>query len=157
MADYIHPLPIAQLRDLGIPEPWSFGVADRVRFYELDALNHVNNTAYLRWFETTRVRWLADYGISHYRAEDTTLVVRQIVCDYLAPLYLNEDYVITARCVSFRNTSFQKEYAVWSGGQIKAQASTVIVMTDDTGSTKMPIPEAVRATLRDRDQATDDA
>ena len=29
----------------------------------LDALGHVNNTAYLRWFETVRVGWFLEYGL----------------------------------------------------------------------------------------------
>lgn len=157
MTDYILPLSLDALRARGIPEPWTFGVADRVRFYELDALNHVNNTTYLRWFETTRVRWLADYGISHYRPEDPTLVIRQIVCDYLAPMFLNEDYVVTARCVSFRNTSFRKDYAVWSDGQIKVKGSAVIVITTDDGASKRPLPDTVRTTFTERDGAINEA
>ena len=50
MTDFLTPLSIETLRAAGIPDPWTYGQADRVRFYELDALNHVNNTAYLRWF-----------------------------------------------------------------------------------------------------------
>ena len=156
MSDYILPLSIEDLRKRGVPTPWTFGIADRVRFYELDALNHVNNTAYLRWFETTRLRWLAEYGISHYRPEDPTLVIRQIVCDYLAPMFLNEDYVVTARCVSFRNTSFRKDYAVWSEGQIKVRGSAVVVMTEEGGTIKRPLPDHVRAVLKDRDAAKDE-
>ena len=38
-------------------------MADRVRFGELDALNHVNNVVYLRWYETLRVLYLEAYGI----------------------------------------------------------------------------------------------
>ena len=34
---------------------FSYGYQDKVRFYELDALNHVNNTVFLKWFETTWV------------------------------------------------------------------------------------------------------
>ena len=41
------------LEKLGITG-WSFGMRDRVRFSELDPLNHVNNAAYLSWFETVQ-------------------------------------------------------------------------------------------------------
>ncbi len=155
MTDFLRPLSVETLRAAGIPSPWTFGQADRVRFYELDALGHVNNTAYLRWFETVRVGWFAEYGISFYRPEDPTFVLRKITCEYLAPMFLNDAYVVTARCVHVRTTSFTKEYAVWSEGDCKVTGSAVIVMTDTAGTTKVPLPDAMRAVLRDRDGAVE--
>ena len=156
MTDYLTNLPLDTLRSLGIPEPWEFGQADRVRFYELDALGHVNNTAYLRWFETVRVHWFADREISGYGPEDPTFVLRGITCDYHAPMFLNDAYVVTARCESFRRTSFRKRYAVWSGGQLKVEGTAVIVMTDRSGTTKVPLTEAMRESLRRKDGAAED-
>ena len=153
MSDYLTPLSSDALRARGIPEPWTFGQADRVRFYELDALGHVNNTAYLRWFETVRVGWFAEYGISFYGPDDPTFVLRAITCAYHAPMFLNESYIVTARCVSFRRTSFKKVYGVWSEGALKVEGSAVIVMTDTAGTTKMPLSDEKRAVLRDRDGA----
>ncbi|MEM0946671.1 MAG: thioesterase family protein [Pseudomonadota bacterium] len=153
MADFLTPLSPETLRDLGIPEPWTFGQADRVRFYELDALGHVNNTAYLRWFETVRVGWFAEYGFSWYRADDPTFVLRAITCDYHAPMFLNESYVVTARCDSFRRTSFRKFYAVWADGKLKVEGSAVIVMTNKSGAEKMPLPEDWKTVLTERDGA----
>ena len=149
----LSPIGPEELRKLDIRAPWAFGMEDRVRFYELDSLNHVNNTAYLRWFETTRVHYMAEYDISYYRPQDPTLVLRAITCDFHAPMFLNESYVVTARCRSFRNTSFVKEYAVWSEGQIKVNGTAVVVMTDDSGTKKMPIPEKARRIFGERDGA----
>ena len=39
---YITPLTPVELREAGIPEPWAFGLQDRVRFNEIDMLGHVN-------------------------------------------------------------------------------------------------------------------
>ncbi len=157
MSDYLRPLNATQLRANGIPDPWTFGQADRVRFYELDALGHVNNTAYLRWFETVRVGWFAEYGISDYGPDDPTFVVRSLTCDYIAPLFLNDRYIVTARCISFRTSSFVKRYAVWSEGALKAEGQTVIVQTDTAGTTKMPLSGATRDALIARDGAVPEA
>ena len=157
MTDYLTNLPLDTLRAMGIPEPWSFGQQDRVRFYELDALGHVNNAVYLRWFETVRVHWFADYDISHYRPEDATYVIRALTCDYHAPLFLNDSYVVTARCESFRRTSFKKRYAVWSGGELKVEGTAVIVTTDKTGTVKIPLTEAMRDVVQRRDGAVAEA
>ena len=119
------------------------------------ALN-VNNTAYLRWFETLRVGWFSDYGLSQYRPEDPAFVLRALACEYYAPMFLNEDYVVTARCVSYRRTSFTKEYGVWSGGRLKVSGSAVIVMTDKAGTTKIPLTGEQRDILVARDGAVAD-
>ncbi len=153
MTEYLTPLDAEKLRALGIPAPWGFGQADRVRFYELDALGHVNNNVYLRWFETIRVGWFAAYGLSGMGAGDPTFVLRHVSCDFHAPMFLNEPYVVTARATSFRTTSFTKEYAVWSEGRLKAAGRAVIVITDKAGTTKLPLSDAIRAALIDRDGA----
>ena len=150
---FLTPLNAAALRTLGIPEPWTYGQADRVRFYEIDALGHVNNTAYLRWFETVRVGWFSDRGVSDYTEADPSLVLRGVTCDYLAPMFLNDAYVVTARCRSFRRSSFVKDYAVWSGGALKATGTAVVVMTDAGGTRKVPLPDRVRARLAEADGA----
>ncbi|MEM9342727.1 MAG: thioesterase family protein [Pseudomonadota bacterium] len=157
MTPYLTPLPVADLRALGIPEPWAFGQADRVRFYELDALGHVNNTAYLRWFETLRVSWAISRGITTYRPDDPTFVLKHITCTYHAPLFLNDDYVVTARCESFRSTSFVKTYAVWSAGTLTAEGTAVGVCTDKAGTTKRPLSEATIQALREMDGAVEGA
>lgn len=147
------PLLANDLRALGIPEPWAYGRPDNVRFYEIDSLGHVNNTVYLRWFETIRIRWMEDYVQAS--ADNAIYVLKSVTCDFHAPMYLNEAYVVTARCVSFRTTSFLKEYAVWSKGKLTCSSSAVVVLTDKAGTTKLPLPEAWREAFADRDGAKD--
>ena len=62
------PLDIPTLRARGVPDVFNIGQADRVRFHELDVLNHVNNAVYLSWFESFRVAYMRDYGIANFVA-----------------------------------------------------------------------------------------
>ena len=144
------PLRAETLRSLGIPEPWRFGIADRVRFGELDALAHVNNTAYLRWLENFRISYLKDYGIADYAREVPRIVLRQIGMDFLAEMHLHQGYVITGRTSSVRSSSFRMEYAVWSDGTLCATGWAVIVMLTAEGE-KQPLADHVRQTLSARD------
>lgn len=147
---YLTPLHEPELRQLGIPEPWTFGLADRTRFGELDALNHVNHTAYLRWMEAYRIRYFSEYGISDYGPDSPRIVLRQIGVDYLAEMGLNEDYVITGRTTEFRTSSFRMEYAIWAGGRQKSTGHAVLVMLDRDGSKRTLSPEMRRVfTARD--------
>ena len=77
------------LRALGIPEPWGFGIADRTRFSELDPLGHINNAAYLGWFESFRIQYMQAYGMAYSGEDAPKLVLRQVLVDYLKEMKLN--------------------------------------------------------------------
>jgi acyl-CoA thioester hydrolase len=108
---FLTPLNGASLRSAGITEPWSYGMADRVRFGEIDALNHVNNVVYLRWYETLRVTYLHDYGIYDHAGPNPKFVVKTVGLDYKAEVHLGARYINVARTTQMRNTSFTMQYA----------------------------------------------
>lgn len=120
---YHTPLGTDRLRALDIPAPWTFGLADRVRFAELDAIGHVNHTAYLRWFESFRLPFLAARHVTDYGPTSPRLVLKQVTCDYMAEMGVGEDYIVTGRTSAFRTTSFTMEFAVWRLGQAVEQTA----------------------------------
>ncbi|MGP1357268.1 acyl-CoA thioesterase [Roseicyclus sp.] len=159
---YHTPLDAPALRTLGIPEPWGFGLADRVRFGELDALGHVNNAAYLTWFESFRLPYLAARRITDYSPESPRLVLRRTACDYLAELFAGQDYVVTGRTRAFRRTSFTMEFAVWLPAAAGAARCTttgeaIVVLLNWTGTGRHPIPEAGRRAFLELDGALDES
>ena len=129
----------------GLATPAPMALADRVRFSELDRLNHVNNTAYLVWFETARVAYMMHCGLSSY-TDDTTeprLVIRRGVTDWLKEMVADQPYMVTARAIAYRNTSFTVAQEVWSNGVCHATFECVVVILTPDGSARMPIPDAV--------------
>lgn len=152
MPDYLTTLDRTALTALGI-EGWSYGFRDRVRFGELDALNHVNNVVFLRWFETIRVAYIQDYGFTSYSEGDPMMVVRRVTADFHAPMFHGEDYVLTARTRSIKDSSFIMDYAVFAGGSLRATGEAVVISLQDDGKTRrVHRAEAVQAVLT-RDDA----
>lgn len=145
----------AALRDIGIPAPFTFGQADRVRFHELDVLNHVNNARYLSWFETFRIAYLRDYGISTYSdiASRPVLVLKSVAVDYKAPLHLEDIYIVAGRTRAFRNTSWTMEYGVWSEGRLCATSTAVIVLMEADIVTRKKLPDSYVKAFTGRDEA----
>lgn len=150
---YHTPLLAADLRTLGIPEPWSFGAADRVRFGEIDALNHVNHTAYMRWFESFRILYFREYGLSDYGPDAPRIVLKSIQAEFITEMTVGQDYVVTGRTTSFRNTSWVMEYGVWTDKGLQASGGSVLVQLMPDGSAKLPLSDTVKTRLIDRDHA----
>lgn len=155
MTPLLTPLEGRALRDAGVPEPFAFGQADRVRFRELDVLDHVNNAVYLSWFETFRIAYLRAYGIgrSAKAGERPVLVMKSVGVDYHAPLHLDDVYVVAGRTRAYRNTSFTMEYGVFRDGIRCATGHAVIVLMEADFVTRKRLPEDYVTAFRDRDGA----
>jgi len=153
MTRYIDLLERDELRAAGIPEPWHLGRADRVRFHELDALNHVNNATYLTWFETFRVAYLIRNRIGYHGPDAPVVMLKTARVDYLRPVLIDEDYVVTGRTVSLRRTSFVMHYAVFARGGIAATGEALLVLFDADGETRRPLSEDLRRRMVEEDGA----
>ena len=146
------PLDANALRTAGIPAPWTFGMADRVRFAEIDSLNHVNNVVYLRWYETLRVNYMDHYGIYDVAGPDPKFVVKTVGLDYQAEVMRGAPYINVARTVAMRNTSFAMEYATFVDGKITTTGTAVVVVLNADNS-KRPLTNALRQIFIERDGA----
>lgn len=148
------PLSPQQQLEFGLDTPQPLAIADRVRFAELDILNHVNNKAYMTWFETLRVEYfrlfadpLLDADMPHPR-----IVIGQGTVRYIKEMVMREDYVTTCRVTAFRTTSCTMEQQLWAG-DLRAVFTCVIVLRHPDGSGRYPIPDALCQRFIDIDKA----
>ncbi|SEM81126.1 acyl-CoA thioester hydrolase [Loktanella fryxellensis] len=149
---YLTPLHADDLRRAGIPEPWSFGMADKVRFGEIDALQHVNNAVYLKWFENLRMLYFADAAVWQIDGKRPRIVLRQIGLDYRSEIKLSDRYIMTGRTSKLGTSSFTMEYAVWVEGRLMTTSHAVIVVLGENNA-KRAIPDHIRQMFIDRDGA----
>ncbi|WP_167767020.1 acyl-CoA thioesterase [Jannaschia formosa] len=152
------PLTGEDLRRAGVPEPFRLGQADRVRFRELDVLDHVNNAVYLTWFETFRIGYFRHFRVGDYESPGArpVFVLKGVSVDYRAPLHLEDVYVVAGRVRAYRRTSFTMEYGVWRDGMLCATSDAVICLMEADFTTKKPLPEACLSVFR-ADGAEDQA
>lgn len=148
---YLTPLFSDALRTIGIPEPWNIGRASRVRFHEIDALGHVNNAAYLSWFEDFRIFYLGHMQVTDYGPTAPRLVVAEVGCIFREELLLRHDYVVTGRTRTLGTSSFTMDYAVWKLGSDRPTLATeghaVVVLRTRDGTGKYPVPNEARGRL----------
>ena len=140
---YLIPLNPEQQRAFGLPEPQPLALADRVRYSELDVLNHVNNKAYMEWFETLRTEHFYRLCAPFYDGmPEPRTVLRNADIHYVKEMVAGQSYVATARVASFRTTSYTIEQMIWSDG-LCARMTGVMVMLHPNGSGRYPLPEGL--------------
>ena len=150
---YHTPLSPEEQRANGLPVPQPLALGDRVRFAELDPLQHVNNKAYVEWFETLRVSYF-DRLCASYFPDDLPprLVIRNANIHYVREMIADEDYIVTARVTEFRSSSFVMEQQLWAG-DLRATLTAVMVLLLPDGSGKYLLPADLRAEFETRDGA----
>lgn len=117
-----------------------------LRWSDMDALGHVNNTEFLRYLEQARIEFLADAAAAGVPREAGLLVARHEV-DYVLPLpYRPQPVEIPTWIDRIGTTSFTFGHEVVADGVTYARAKSVIVCIDQTGR-PTPVPAAFREHL----------
>ena len=141
-------LSVDQQRDHGVGEPAPIAQAGHVHHDELDALMHVNNVVYFVWFERLRIAFMEHYGIGSIGGTDgPRIVIRSGEIHYIEEMVRGEDYIVTTRCVAMRRTSMTLDQVIWSNARKRATFRCVMVLLSQTGATRTPITDEVRARL----------
>lgn len=121
-------------------------VDDIVRWGDMDAFGHVNNTVYFRYFEQARIgyfdaidvmSYMQDYGIGPILAETR--------CRFKAPLKSPDTIKIGAAVSEFDNNKMLMKYAVWSDTlqRVVAEGDGLIVFVDYKAHKKVKVPEMI--------------
>jgi acyl-CoA thioester hydrolase len=121
-----------------------------VAWGEMDAFQHVNNTAYLRWFESARIAlfervgWLGTDGKSGVGP----ILARQTAV-YRAPLRFPDVVHVGVGVTELGADRFTMPFAVYSTtlGGVAAEGDGRIVSFDYGLGAKAPFPPAVRDAL----------
>lgn len=66
-----------------------FSIVQRVRFGDLDAMGHMNNVKFLRFFETARIEYMK--GVAPDRDERNGFVIAECHINYRAPAFFDDD------------------------------------------------------------------
>lgn len=150
---FLTPLSPDQQRAAGLPEVWPLAIADRVRFNEIDMLGHVNNAAYLTWFEKLRTVYIQQSGLTRYDpVKDPRIVIRSGEIHWMKEMLRDEPYIVGARVTAYRNTSFTIGSEIWSG-DLRARFTCVCVTLEPDGSARRALPRSFIEHIQEVDGA----
>jgi acyl-CoA thioester hydrolase len=126
-----------------------FSVTIKPRFYETDALGHINNATIAAWFEIARVGFLEDLQVNDSdAAKNWVLAALQI--DFLAETFYGSDVIASITEASAGNTSLSVSCKMSQGGKQTVRGKAVLVYMGPQGTSPVRIPDNIRAEIAAR-------
>lgn len=121
-----------------------------VRFRDVDAFGHVNNSVFLSYIEQGRIAYLAERlgkPISLQAVEELPLILGHLSIDYRSPIFFNQTVEVETRIDWIGRTSFAMSHRLSAGDDrhLVAEASSVLVCYDYTAARPMPVPDDWRS------------
>ena len=121
-----------------------------IRWGDMDAMGHVNNTIYFRYLEVLRIDWFQRIGCQPDPFGTGPLIVNAF-CNFIRQLEYPGD-VLARHYVGTMGRSSLDTYAVLSRGDdpdgVYATGGATVVWTDFRAQKSVPIPDAMRQALR---------
>ena len=123
-----------------------------VAWGEMDAMNHVNNIVYFRYFESARIAYFEKMDLMSYMTE-TGLgpILGEISCKFKIPLSYPDKVLIGVKVVSIEEDRFIMNHIVVSAKhqKVAAEGDGVIVTFDYREGKKVIVPEIVKQRISD--------
>ena len=132
----------------GVPSRLVHASVQSLRWGDMDAMGHVNNTLYFRYMEQARSEWLHVHaeGGGHDPGQGTVLL--EASCRYLAPLAFPGDVEVRMYVGEPGRSSLASRYEIWNEGRCAAEGAALIVWVSlDTGRSS-PIPARLVEAIR---------
>jgi acyl-CoA thioester hydrolase len=121
-----------------------------IRWGDMDALGHVNNTVYFRYMEQTRIEWLyalAREGVGYLSG--TGPVIVNASCTFMVPIVYPGDVEVRMYLAEPGRSSIGSHYELDCAGKRMAEGDAKIVWIDLASGRSVPLPDQVRAKLDD--------
>jgi acyl-CoA thioester hydrolase len=129
---------------------YAFVIELPVIWGEMDALRHVNNTVYFRYFETVRMGYFDKIGFWDYMNEHGIgPILASTSCIFKFPLTYPDTVSVGTRVRDITEDRFVMDYAIFSHRhkRMAAVGEGLIVSYDYRKLSKAPLPVEIREVI----------
>ncbi len=129
---------------------YPFTHVERIRFGDLDAMRHLNNVVFLRYFETARIGYLQQLLPAHDPAHpegDLGFIFAEAKIEYRSPGQFDDEVTIELRTADVRRSSFRIEFRMRVQGRLLAEGYGVLVGYDYETQRARPLTDALKERL----------
>ena len=117
---------------------------------DMDALGHVNNVNYFRYFETARIDYFNRIGLNDVTPNAKVgPILANISCQFKLPIIFPDNITIGTSVTKVGNTSFKIYHEIYSEqfNTVAATGESIIVLVNYKSGEKVSIPEDIRALI----------
>ena len=134
-------------------------VALNIEWGDMDALRHVNNIEYFKYFQVARIAYfekIASDGV--LREKRIPLILASTQCKFIYPLAYPDSISVGVRVDAMADQYFTMKYAVVSDKhqRLAAIGDAKVVMFDYVNNKKASIPNEIRKTIIDFEKSVDE-
>jgi acyl-CoA thioester hydrolase len=128
-----------------------------VAWGDMDSYAHVNNVVYFRYFENARIVWLDRVGWMRSREETGQgPIIASTSARYRKPITYPDRVQVGVRAKDVKDDRVTIEYRLISENwdAVAAEGEAVVISYDYRNARKCPIPDAIRAAIRELARAS---
>jgi len=133
-----------------ILKDFSFIIDLKVDWGDMDALQHVNNIEYFKYFQTARIAYFEKMNSGDLFGESRiSTILGSTQCKFIYPLFYPDTISVGVRVDSMADQYFTIKYEVVSHNRqrLVAVGDAKVVAFDYANNSKASIPDEVRNTI----------
>ena len=130
-----------------------------IEWGDMDALQHVNNIEYFKYFQVARIAYFEKINSDSVFGETPIpLILASTQCKFIYPLTFPDSVSVGVRVDAMADQYFTMKYAVVSHQhqRLVAIGDAKVVMFDYVNNKKTSIPDEVRKTIIDLEESVDE-
>ncbi len=117
-----------------------------IRWGDMDAYGHVNNTVYFRYMEQARVEWIEEMRIPVRPGGDGPVIINA-ACTFLRPMTYPGTVEVRTLVGAIGRSSCETYVEMLIDGELYAEGSAKVVWMNTRSGKSVPLPDDVRALL----------
>ena len=138
---------------------FTFVVDLKIEWGDMDALQHVNNIEYFKYFQVARIAYFEKINSdSEFGETPIPLILASTQCKFIYPLTFPDTVSVGVRVDAMADQYFTMKYAVVSDKhqRLAAIGDAKVVMFDYVNNKKTSVPDEIRKTIIDLEESVDE-
>ncbi len=128
-----------------MPESCNTIIQLKTDWADLDLFGHVNNVAFFRYIQASRVNYCDQIGLSSLNKSPLSFMVASTQCQFKKPLFFPEDIRVKTRVNWIKNSSFQLDHFIINKEDLVcAEGSDILVVYDHFKKEKRSVDGELR-------------
>jgi len=116
-----------------------------IRWGDMDAMGHVNNTVYFRYAEQARIEWMTSLGLFAGRVAGAPVIINAS-CSFLIPFTYPGTVLLSTYLAAPGRSSVNSYFEMRLVGEdrLYAEGAAKIVWTNPATGKSIPLPDALK-------------